>query len=112
MAISDNIDAKIDAIRTERLAFEASGEPKPATPISTEVQTKATNAILGGTQHWVTYVSLFANDSTELGKLLPTPGITETDIKKNRALAYLGANGMCGMTTGDILKNHVTTDLD
>jgi hypothetical protein len=112
MAISDNIDAKVTAIRGERLAFEASGEPKPETLLSNEVQTKATNAILGGTQDWVTYVSLFANDAIELGKLLPTAGITAADKTRNKALAYLGANGMCGMTTGDNLKNNVTTDLD
>jgi hypothetical protein len=111
MAISDNIDAKLNAMRQERIAFENSDEPKPGTPVSTEVEQKATKAILGGTQDWVAYVSLFASDATELGKLIPTDGSSE-DAKKRKARAYLAANGMCGMTTGDKLKNNVTTDLD
>lgn len=111
MAISDNIDAKVNAIRQERLAFEASPDPKPDTPVSTEVEQKATSAILGGTQDWVAYVSLFATNATELAKLIPTDGSSE-DPKKKKARAYLAANGMCGMTTGDNLKNSVTIDLD
>lgn len=110
MAISNNIDAKINAIRQERIAFEESDEPKPGTPIGNEVEQKATSAILGGTQDWIAYVSLFATNDAELARLIPTDGTL--DATRRKARAYLAANGMCGMTTGDNLKNGVTTDLD
>ena len=112
MAISNNIDDKITAIRAERVAFEdAPDDNKPDTPISNEVERKATAAILGGTQDWIAFVTLFANDASELAKLIPTDGTSEV-AEKRKARAYLAANGMCGMTTGDNLKNNVTTKLD
>ena len=56
-------------------------------------------------------MTLFATNATELAKLIPTDGTSEVPNKK-RARAYLAANGMCGMTTGDNLKNNVTVELD
>jgi hypothetical protein len=108
MAISDNIDAKMAAIEEERLANEA--DPTLPTPISKEVAAKAIKAILGGTQDWIAYVSLFKATDAELARLVPTDGTTDDD--RQEARAYLARNGVCGMGTGRHLKDNVTVRLD
>ena len=105
MAISDNIRKKAEAIEDERV-----NNPNGPFPIASEVQKKATDAILGGTGDWVTYVRLFAVNGPELARLIPTDGTTDHD--RRQARAYLAANGMCGeTTTGNLLQN-VTIKLD
>lgn len=109
MAISNNIDAKVAAIILER---DAQAEnPQAPTPVSNELSTKAIAAILGGTQDWIAFVSLFATNDTELAKLIPTDG-SQGDSVKREARAYLVANSMCTMGTGQHLKNNVTAKLD
>ena len=107
MAISDNIQAKAEAIDNERI-----NNPNGPFPIAREVQTKATKAILGGIGDWVDYVRLFADPASpaELARLVPTDGTTD-DVRQ-LARAYLAANGMCGETTTGNLKNNVTVKLD
>ena len=105
MAISDNIQAKAEAIDDERIA-----NPEGPFPIADEVQQKATKAILGGTLDWVSYVKLFATNPDELARLIPTDGTT--DGVRQQARAYLAANGMCGETTTGRLKDNVTAKLD
>lgn len=108
MAIRDNIQEKADLIHAERLAKQA--DPNAATPVSDEVQTKATSAIIGGTIEWVAYMRLFAKSDSELARLIPTDGTT--DDTRNQARAYLAANGMCGSGTGDKLLDNVTAKLN
>ena len=112
--ISDNITAKALAIHEEALAFEA-GEID-ATPIATEVREKAQEAILNGHQGdpksepWITYMSLFATSDVELNRLIPTDG--SSDPVRQKARAYLVANGMCSMGTTRNLPNNVGNRLD
>src|SRR5580765_7116177 len=107
MSISENIQEKADQIHAERLAIPNPDQPHP---IADEVQKKAQDAILGGQEEWETYVSLFAKDAQELARLIPTDGTG--DATRNRARAYLGANGMCGSGTGDKLLDNVTSKLN
>lgn len=104
MAISENIQRKAEAIDDERMA-----NPNGPFPIAAEVQTKATNAILGGPEDWVEYVKMFADPGNpeELARLMPTE-----NYQLRQPLAYLAANGMCGETTTGNLMNNVTVELD
>lgn len=108
MAISDNVQAKAEAIDDERL-----NNPGGPFPIAQEVQQKAISAILGGTVEWIEYVRLFADPANpaELARLIPTDG-THNDPVRREARAYLAANGMCGETTTGTLMNNVTVKLD
>ena len=102
MAISEKIQKKAEDIDDERIT-----NPNGPFPIAAEVQTKATNAILGGPEEWLEYVKMFAASPEELARLTPSEA---TEFR--RPLAYLAANGMCGETTTGNLMNNVTVDLD
>lgn len=108
MPISDNIDAKVAVIIQEQDAWDL--DPNTPTPVSDEVKNKALNAILGGTQDWIAFVSLFKTTEKELARLIPTDG--STDPARQEARAYLAANSMCAMGTTRRLKDNVTTKLD
>lgn len=108
MAIDDNIKEKRDAMRAERIAKQ--NNPAAPTPISEEVQSKATKAILGGIADYVDYMKLFAKNDAELARLIPTDGTTEPE--RQRARAYLVRNGMCGHGTGEQILDNVTTTLN
>jgi hypothetical protein len=108
MAISNNIDAIVATIIEEEDSWNA--DNTVPTPVSNDVKNKAVKAILGGTQDWVDFMSLFKTTDGELARLIPTDG--STDAVRQEARAYLAANAMCGMGTGRHLKNNVTTKLD
>lgn len=110
MAISNNIAAKVTLIIAEQQAWE--NDNTVLTPVSTEIEEKATNAILGGVLDWVAYVSLFSKSSDELARLMPTTGTSKPEKDRNQARAYLAADGMCGMGTGRKLGDRVTVKLD
>jgi hypothetical protein len=105
MAISDNVQAKANAIRQEQVDF-----PNGPTPIGDEVQQKAIKAITGGVADWVAYMELFKTNDAELARLIPTDGTT--DGPRVQARAYLVADGMCGMGTTQHLADNVTITLD
>lgn len=112
MAISDNIQAKADAIHQEWLEHQA--DPTKPTPIGDEVQSKAQAAIFGGTTNpdWTIYMSMFASNATELARLVPPVAAPDPDPERLRARAYLVSNGMCGMGTTDTIAENVGTTLD
>jgi len=110
MAISNNIDAIVATIIEEQDAWD--DDHNTPTPVSDDVEQKATKAILGGVQDWVTYVSLFSSSAAELARLMPTTGTTAAELELNKVRGYLAADGMCGMGTGRHLKDRVTTKLD
>lgn len=103
MAIDDNILEVRDKMRAERIAFQ--NDPATPTPVSDDVQSKATKAILGGVADYVTYMQLFAKNDAELARLIPTDGTT--DEVRQKARAYLVRNGMCGHGTGELLVDNV-----
>jgi hypothetical protein len=106
--ISDNINAKAEAIFQEALRFEA-GEIIE-TPIATEVRTKSTLAIIQGQPNaaWRDYMQLFATSGAELDRLVVNDG----NADRQQARAYLVANGMCSMGTGRRLPNGVGNRLN
>lgn len=113
--ISDNINAKAAEIFQETLDFQA--HLITTTPIATELRVKATAAIIAGqfnegdpTADWITYMQLFATTEQELAQLIPTNGTT--DEVRQKARAYLVANGMCSMGTGTNIANGVANRLD
>ena len=113
--ISDNITAKAAAINDEAVAF--SDGKIDDTPIAKEVDAKATQAILQGqgtlpesTQGWRDYMSLFSTSPGELDRLIPTDGTT--DEVRQKARAYLVANGICSMGTTKFLANNVDNKLN
>lgn len=113
--ISDNITAKAAAIHQETLDLQAGIITE--TPIGTELRVKATAAIFAGqfkdgepTADWVTYMKLFATTEQELAQLIPTNGTT--DEVRQKARAYLVANGMCSHGTGTQTGNGVANRLD
>ena len=114
--ISDNITAKAAAINDEAVAF--SDGKIDDTPIAKEVDAKATQAILEGqgilpdkpTQAWRDYMSLFSTSPEELDRLIPKDGTT--DEVRQKARAYLVANGICSMGTTKFLANNVGTKLN
>jgi len=105
MAISDNVQAKANAIRQEQI-----NSPNGPTPIGDEVQQKAIKAITGGVADWVAYMELFKTNDAELARLIPTDGTSGGP--RVQARAYLVANGVCGMGTTVHLADNVTTTLD
>jgi hypothetical protein len=81
-----------------------------------EVQDKSVQAILrgfGDNEQCEAYMSLFAETPAQLDRLLARDGSTGADHKgKDRARAYLMANGPCGPDTVLNFENGVTSDLD
>jgi hypothetical protein len=108
MAISDNIKAKVQKIKQEMT--DSGGTSQTAQ----DLQTKATNAILGGGADYVIYMQMFAGDPVDtalLAKLIPTdPNLN--DQPRRVARAYLLRNGMCGEQTTLLLGDNVTVVLD
>jgi hypothetical protein len=113
--ISDNINDKAEAIFNETLDFQA--KLIKTTPIATELREKATAAIVAGqfkdnepTADWITYMQLFAKTEQELDQLIPRNGTL--DEVRQKARAYLVANGMCSHGTGTNIANGVANNLD
>jgi hypothetical protein len=103
MAISDNIKAKAKQVRDE---VDQDG----VSPTALELHEKATRAIVGGIDDWVTYMQLFATNPAELARLIPTDGTTDDDHQAARA--YLVRNGMCTETTTGMILDNVEDKLD
>ena len=105
MAISDNIKAKAKKVKDEVAAGGVS-------PTAQDLQKKATKAICGGTDDWVTYMKMFADPANpaELARLIPTDG--SNDDVHQVARAYLVRNGMCTETTTGMLLDNVDLKLD
>jgi hypothetical protein len=112
MAISDRIAAKITVINQERVARLLN--PAAPMPVSTEIQEKAIAAVQGGNTSpaWETYMGVFTNDAGELARMVPLPLGSDPNAERQKARAYLVANGVCGITTTTQLLNEVTTKLD
>lgn len=109
MSISAKIQAIAEAVATERDNPNNGG-------ISQTAQTLhglATNAILGGSEDWVSYMEFISADPAELARLIPSePDDTAHREERRTARAYLVANGMCTeATTGNLLMQ-VTQKLD
>jgi hypothetical protein len=109
MAISDNVREV-----SEKIDDEVNANPPDANGLRSttakEIHTLATNAILGGMQEWVAYMSKFAKTPEELARLIPIDG--STDDKHRSARAYLVANGMCTDETTPHMQMRVTNELD
>jgi hypothetical protein len=109
MTILGNIQGVINTILQERAASQ-----DQSSTTADNIQNKAIAVINGGVSEWVDYMKLFAGtptDPQQLARLVPTDG-TGTDAGKQRARAYLVANGLCGDTTTDHLDREVTGILD
>lgn len=109
--ISEEIKKKEDLINQE---FE---DQTSSRPTGNEIAKKSVAAILGGPAEWIDYMNLFAGgDPANLAKLMPELNPTsDSDIaNKNRARAYLVANGVCGgeSPAGVPLSFGVGTTLD
>lgn len=101
MTVRKNIQAKMDKIQEER---EASGNGSSAT--ANHIQEMAVKAIMGGPADWVEYMRIYAlpDKPEQLARLIPTDGTNDDDRQKARA--YLVANGTCGAgTTGRLIEN-------
>jgi len=103
MAISDNIKAKAKQVRDE---VNNTG----VSPTAQDLHQKATRAIVGGIDDWVTYMQLFATNPAELARLIPTDGTT--DDEHQAARAYLVRNGMCTETSTGMILDNVDVQLD
>jgi len=109
MAISDNVREM-----AEKIDDEVNTHPPDAnnlrSPTAREIHALATNAILGGMQDWVAYMTKFAKTPEELARLIPTDGTTDDHYRSARA--YLVANGMCTDETTPHMQMRVGNDLD
>lgn len=75
----------------------------PDLPLTTDVQKRAVQAILGGAAERSRYMSLFAETEQELAHLTATDDLDE---ERRKARAYLISNGMCGSgSTRHIILN-------
>jgi hypothetical protein len=85
-------------IKDSYLKTQRAIEENPEGPIAEEVKQKAANAIYEGiySEAWVTFMSLFANDPSQLARLTGTDG-TIDDAKVSHARAYLVANAVIGL---------------
>ncbi|HEX7176199.1 MAG TPA: hypothetical protein VF240_13135 [Pyrinomonadaceae bacterium] len=104
MTIKSNIEEVITKIIAE---VDAGLEDKE---VATEVGDKAVAAILGGAAEWAAYMKLFAKTPEELARLIPTDGTA--DETKQKARAYLVANGTCGSGTTRGLLHTVENKLN
>lgn len=95
--ISDQI------IEIGRLIGEEIDNQTPDLPLTTRVQTAAINAILGGTAERTAYMRIFVQTEEELAHLT---NVNDPDEARQKARAYLVANGMCGSgSTRHIILN-------
>jgi hypothetical protein len=80
--------------------------------VSNEVELKATNAIFGGreSQAWRDYMGIFGKTAEEMARLVPPQ--PDPEPLREKARVYLVRNGVCGMSTGQSLSDHVGTRLD
>jgi hypothetical protein len=108
MTVRDNIRAKMTKIQEE---LSNSGGTTSQT--ATELQDKAVKAILGGASEWVDYMRLFAlpDHPEQLARLIPTEE-NVSDTARQKARAYLLANGTCGAGTTTRLDENVTNLLN
>ena len=102
MSIRSNIEEIMTAIQNgdEALALE--------------IRAKSVAAIKGGegSQGWGDYMQMFAKNSTELARLMPTD-TTQGEESFDLARTYLVGNGTCGVdTTGFRLIQGVDDKLD
>lgn len=102
MKISEHIKKTMDDVTAEILSGQDPG------PVAENVARLAQEAIIGGgaSQQWKEYMGLFADNATELGKLIPDGTAKDTER------AYLVSNGMCLMGTTPTLIANVTNALD
>lgn len=101
MTVRDNIQTLMTRIEEEREATEDS-----SSGTADRIQELAMKAIIGGPAEWVDYMSIYAlpDKPEQLARLIPTDGTTDADRQKARA--YLVANGTCGAgTTGRLIEN-------
>jgi hypothetical protein len=106
--ISDNIIARAEEVDKEAQAF-VNGDID-TTPIADGVVARAIQAILHGrgSNEWTTYMSFFA-EGQDLDHLTTT---NDPEPEREKARAYLVANGMCAMGTTRNLPNNVGNRLD
>jgi hypothetical protein len=112
MTIRSNIQGRVDEIMAERQAREL--DPNSPAPVSDAVENGSRAAIFGGraSNEWKEYMKLFADPKipAELGRLVPPQ--PDPNPTREKARAYLVCNGMCGMTTGENLGDHIEDNLD
>lgn len=90
----------------ETIINEGAGSPTAA-----RLRRKALNAILGGSNEWVTYMREFATTPEELARLIPTDE-SHADDGMNDARAYLVAKAPCGTDTVTTFEQTITEVLD
>jgi|GEM_PF-1790568 hypothetical protein len=115
--ISANITKKASDIFDEVQRLQSGEITEKELKIGPEVERKSIQAILEGqgklpdsTPGWIAYMSLFSTSEAELDRLIPRDGTIDDDRQKARA--YLVANGRCGMGTTENLPTNVDTKLD